>query len=198
MLNFNPWDLRRWLFTGLQPMRVERECCGEASASNPSPTRPLCSPSPSPGSTLTPFICCSWFIRRASTGGRLHRKAVVLRGRSPLATNALPKCGRTQLTGCLGCGPATWVKSDRWLLAGRAGTDLFSSDYCCSLARGNAPSLELLRLSRIIPECHSALKGAVKKMTQEFVKKLMLPLIPCSPLGLSGRRLRKRQREGRN
>lgn len=78
------------------------------------------------------------------------------------------------------------LKSDRWLLAERAGTDFFSSDYCCSLARGNAPSLELLRLSHIIPECHSALKGAVKKMTQEFVKKLMFPLIPGSPLGLAG------------
>ena len=64
--------------------------------------------------------------------------------------------------------------------------DFFSSDYCCSLARGNAPSLELLRLSHIIPECHSALKSAVKKMAQEFVKKLMFPLIPCSPLGLAG------------
>lgn len=54
------------------------------------------------------------------------------------------------------------------------------------LGRGNAPSLELLRLSHTIPECHSALKGAVKNMTQEFVKKLMFPLIPCSPLGLAG------------
>lgn len=89
--------------------------------------------------------------------------------------------------GLFGHIPTTWVKSDQWPLAGRAGTDFFfSGDYCCSLARGNAPSRELLRLSHIIPECHSALKGAVRKMTQEFVKKLMFPLIPCSPLGLAG------------
>lgn len=64
--------------------------------------------------------------------------------------------------------------------------DFFSSDYCCFLAKGNAPSLEPWRLSHIIPECHPALKGAVKKMTQEFVKKLMFPLIPCRPSGLVG------------
>lgn len=62
--------------------------------------------------------------------------------------------------------------------------DFFSSNYCCSLAKGNAPLLEPLRLSHIIPECHPALKGAVKKMTQEFVKKLMFPLIPCCSSGL--------------
>lgn len=78
--------------------------------------------------------------------------------------------------------PCGW--STRWLLAGRAGMDFFSSDYCCSLAKGNAPSLEPWRLSHIIPECHAALKGTVKKMTQEFVKKLMFPLIPCCPSGL--------------
>lgn len=78
--------------------------------------------------------------------------------------------------------------STRWLLAGRAGMDFFSSDYCCSLAKGNAPLLEPLRLSHIIPERHPVLKGAVKEMTQEFVKKVMFPLIPCCPSGLVGTR----------
>lgn len=79
-------------------------------------------------------------------------------------------------------------QSTQWLLAGRAGMDFSSSDYCCSLAKGNAPSLEPLRLSHIVPECHPALTGAVKKMTQEFVEKLMFPLIPCCPSGLAGTR----------
>lgn len=81
------------------------------------------------------------------------------------------------------CVPATWVK--HLVAAGRASWNGFLlQQLLLLLGKGKCSLLEPLRLSHIIPECHPALKGAVKKMTQEFVKKLMFPLIPCCSSGL--------------
>lgn len=59
------------------------------------------------------------------------------------------------------------------------------SSYSAALCQGKCSLGWTLRLSCTIPGCHAVLQGAVKKMTQEFALKVMFPLIPSSPLGLT-------------